>query len=95
MDAIRYIVHFKGRVQGVGFRYSACRVAGQFEVAGTVRNLVDGRVRLVCEGDQKELDRFVTAVKQRMSGYVTDVQIEPEEATGEFGAPAPGAVRIA
>lgn len=39
-------VFFSGRVQGVGFRYSALQVAKEFDVSGFVCNLTDGRVRL-------------------------------------------------
>ena len=40
-----HTIFFSGRVQGVGFRYATAQVARQFEVAGFVANLPDGRVR--------------------------------------------------
>ena len=43
-------VHYEGRVQGVGFRYTTLQIAKEFEVAGVVRNLADGRVHLEVEG---------------------------------------------
>ena len=46
------MIHYSGRVQGVGFRYQTHRVAAGFEVTGTVRNLPNGRVELVAEGDK-------------------------------------------
>ena len=46
----RRIVHYTGRVQGVGFRFTTCRLAESFAVAGRVKNLPDGRVRVVVEG---------------------------------------------
>ena len=63
-------VLFSGRVQGVGFRYPAAQVAREFEVAGHVTNLDDGRVRLEAEGTPAELEAFVTAVQERMHGYI-------------------------
>jgi len=63
----RYTVHFSGRVQGVGFRFTTTRVAREFTVAGYVQNLDDGRVRLVVEGERDELDRYVKAVQEAMS----------------------------
>ena len=45
---------YEGRVQGVGFRYTARRIAAGFDVAGYVRNLADGRVELVASGDDEE-----------------------------------------
>jgi acylphosphatase len=67
-------VHFSGRVQGVGFRYSALVMAKEFEVTGYVQNLPDGRVRLVVEGEAGEVARFGAAVEERMRGYVHQVE---------------------
>ena len=78
----RYHVTFSGRVQGVGFRFTACRVAGRFDLAGWVRNEPDGTVLCVVEGRRDELDRFVRAVEQAMSGYLSNTRIETESARG-------------
>lgn len=67
-------VHFSGRVQGVGFRYSALGMAREFDVAGYVQNLPDGRVRLEVEGEAGEVARFVAAVEEQMRGYVHRVE---------------------
>ncbi len=56
-------VHYDGRVQGVGFRWTVKRLACEFDVAGTVRNLPDGRVELVARGETDELDAFLEAVR--------------------------------
>lgn len=63
-------VFFTGRVQGVGFRYTTLQVAKEFEVAGYVRNLPDGRVQLEAEGSAEEVGNFVAAVEERMHGYI-------------------------
>lgn len=63
-------VLFTGRVQGVGFRYQTLQVAKEFEVAGYVQNLPDGRVQLEAEGPASEVNAFVTAVEERMHGYI-------------------------
>lgn len=70
-------VLYEGRVQGVGFRYTAERLARRFDVAGFVRNLDDGRVELVAEGEPSELDGLLEAVRDAMSRYIRDVTIEP------------------
>ena len=58
MPRVRRRVHFSGRVQGVGFRFTCQSLARGFDVAGHVRNLADGRVELVAEGESSELDAF-------------------------------------
>jgi acylphosphatase len=63
-------VHFTGRVQGVGFRYATLQVSREFEVAGWVANLPDGRVQLEVEGERGEVDRFLAAVAERMHGHI-------------------------
>ncbi len=75
---------FSGRVQGVGFRYTVKNVAMQYDVGGYVRNLPDGRVELVMEGPDQEMNQLLDSVRQRMNGFIQDVRIEPAPATGEF-----------
>ena len=80
----RWDVCFSGRVQGVGFRYTVDRIARSRDVVGYVRNLPDGRVRLVAEGDREELDALVAAVREQMSRYIRNVNQRQLPATGEF-----------
>jgi acylphosphatase len=65
--------YFTGRVQGVGFRYTALQVAKEYEVSGFVTNLADGRVHLEAEGRPEEVDAFIKAVQERMHGHVRKV----------------------
>ena len=64
---------FAGRVQGVGFRYAACRVAAGHEVSGTVRNLPDGRVECIVEGEEAEVEAFLADLQGRMGVYIRGV----------------------
>jgi acylphosphatase len=73
-DVYHETVHFSGRVQGVGFRFTALALAREFEVAGYVRNLPDGRVRLEVEGEASEVAGFVGAIEEQMRGYVREVE---------------------
>jgi acylphosphatase len=63
-------VYFSGHVQGVGFRYATLQVAKEFDVAGYVQNLPDGRVLLEAEGLARTVDEFIAAVQERMHGHV-------------------------
>lgn len=72
-------VLYSGRVQGVGFRYMTLQLAREYDVAGYVQNLCDGRVRVEAEGDEQEVDGFLAAIEERMHGFVRQV----EKAAGE------------
>ena len=84
MNRQRWIVHYSGRVQGVGFRYTARALAEQFDVSGYVQNLPDGRVRLEVEGDAAEIERFLQRLQQRMAGYIQDRKVDVQPAQGEY-----------
>jgi acylphosphatase len=77
-------VLYRGMVQGVGFRFTARHIAGRFTVVGYIRNLPDGRVRLVAEGRPVELDRFLASVYQEMGPYIEQVEQVVLPTTGEF-----------
>jgi acylphosphatase len=81
---IRRTVLFSGHVQGVGFRYTACRIARRFEVAGYVRNLPDGRVEAIIEGEEDVIARFMDAVSEEMSPGIRDTKSHDSPGTGEF-----------
>ena len=51
--------HFGGRVQGVGFRYATKQIAKGFDVIGTVRNMDDGQVELILQGEENEVEAFI------------------------------------
>ncbi len=65
-------VYFTGHVQGVGFRYQALQVAREFSVTGMVRNLDDGRVELVAEGVELEVQSFVDGLIDRMGKFIRE-----------------------
>jgi acylphosphatase len=75
---------YSGRVQGVGFRYTACGIADRYDVTGYVQNLDDGRVCLVAEGQPNELDRFLAAVAEMLERYIRHVDVTTGPATDEF-----------
>ncbi len=81
---IRQTIHFSGRVQGVGFRYTTRELAAGFAVTGFVQNLSDGRVLVVVEGAAEEVASFVAALERRMARYVDGRSSLAASATGEF-----------
>ena len=83
-SAVRLHVFFEGFVQGVGFRYTAIHISRDFDVAGFVRNLSDGRVELVAEGDAKEVRGFVGRIREVMRRYIHQATVTEESPSGEF-----------
>jgi acylphosphatase len=81
----RMTVHYTGNVQGVGFRYTARTVAAGFEVVGRIRNLPDGRVELIAEGLQEELNAYRSALRDAgLAGFIRDEHVQWEDAQLEF-----------
>jgi acylphosphatase len=78
------VCHFTGRVQGVGFRYTVKNIAQQYDVAGYVKNLPDGRVELVMEGPDSQMNRLLADVSERMRDYVQNVDRLVQPASNEF-----------
>jgi acylphosphatase len=56
MVARRFLI--SGVVQGVGYRFFALRAAARHHMLGTVRNLPDGRVEVIAEGERDAMDEF-------------------------------------
>jgi acylphosphatase len=83
-DVHHETVFFTGHVQGVGFRYSVLQVAKEFEVAGYVANLADGRVQLEAEGQPAVVAAFVDAVQEKMHGYIRKTERSGRKRTPEF-----------
>lgn len=82
---IRLHVYYSGHVQGVGFRYSVKQLSLEFDVTGWVKNLPDGRVELVAEGERNELETFQAAIPDAgLRRFIRDTQSHWSEGTGEF-----------
>jgi acylphosphatase len=82
---VRAHVYVSGRVQGVFFRYETKSLADELGVKGWVRNLPDGRVEAVFEGEETLVRRMIDFCRKGPPGArVTGVEIEWEEYKGEF-----------
>jgi len=75
-------VYYSGRVQGVGFRYTAHGLAAGYKVAGFVRNLRNGDVELLAEGPADQVEAFLAKLAQRMAAYIHQVNERDEPPSG-------------
>ncbi|HUV63004.1 MAG TPA: acylphosphatase [Sedimentisphaerales bacterium] len=66
---------FVGHVQGVGFRFTAHRMAGRHQLTGFVRNLRDGSVEMVAQGSAGDIEDCIRDIKESFPGYVREVII--------------------
>lgn len=77
-------VTFWGRVQGVGFRWSTQRVAEGFSVRGYVKNLPNGSVKMVAEGEMSEVRSFLAALQERMANYMEGCKVTENRGPRRF-----------
>ena len=85
MKRCRVHIFYSGRVQGVGFRYTAKNVATGYEVTGVVRNLSDGRVELLAEGLKDELEAFQQGIRESGLGpLISNEEVRWEDPHGEY-----------
>lgn len=82
---VRAHVFVSGRVQGVFFRYETYRLASRLGVTGWVRNLPDGRVEAVFEGEKEKVDKMIDFCRRGPSAaIVTDIKVIWEKPRNEF-----------
>ena len=67
---------FTGSVQGVGFRFTAHRMAIRHQLTGCVRNLPDGTVEMLAQGSAEDIDDCIRDVKEYFTGYIREIRIE-------------------
>ncbi|MCU0856962.1 MAG: acylphosphatase [Pontiellaceae bacterium] len=85
MKPQRITVRYEGRVQGIGFRYTAVRLAQAHNLTGWVKNEPDGSVSLVAEGDEPRLMELLQAIhRSHLGKHITNEQVNRASATGEF-----------
>ena len=81
----RAVIIAKGRVQKVGYRDFVQDNARELGVMGYVENLEDGNVKVVCEGKEVEINKFIKSIKIKKDFIdVVETSVEYEEPTGEF-----------
>lgn len=78
------LVHYSGKVQGVGFRATAAAIATDYPVTGWVKNLPDGRVQLLAEGPEEAVEKFLKAVRTRWKDNIEKEQVEKQAPAGKL-----------
>jgi acylphosphatase len=67
---------FAGRVQGVGFRFTARRAASRRQLTGFVRNLPNGTVEMLAQSRSEDVDDCIQDLKEYFAGYLKETRIE-------------------
>lgn len=67
---------FVGRVQGIGFRFTAHNIARRYNLTGYVRNLLDGTVEMLAQGPPDDIDNCLRDIENTFTGYITETKIE-------------------
>ena len=67
---------FIGRVQGVGFRYTAHRMAHRHQLSGFVRNLPDGTVEMFAQGSAGDIDDCIQDIKDYFGDYLRETRVQ-------------------
>lgn len=78
-------IYVSGYVQGIGFRSFTKKRATEISLSGFARNLPDGRVEIIVEGDESKINQFVERLKEGPWGSrVEKTEIRWEKPTTEF-----------
>jgi acylphosphatase len=77
-------VYYTGRVQGVGFRFTAQDLARDLGVCGWAKNLRNGQVEVVAEAEEEVLKDFLARVRQYFDRHIQNADVDWLPATGEF-----------
>ena len=76
MSKVAKHITFVGRVQGVGFRFTAFNAANRFRLTGLVRNSLDGTVEMIVQGNSDEIDKCVGDITETYQSSISETKIE-------------------
>jgi len=80
------ILHIEGKVQGVGFRFFATRVARKLGLKGHIQNLRDGAVTATVEGEADKIDEWLNEIREGPRyAEVVEIKQEKKEFSGKLG----------
>jgi len=84
MEQIARHVIFKGRVQGVGFRYTTQRTADRYDLTGYVRNLPDGTVEAILQGTGQAIQACIDNLQDTFGGYLRDMKTTDQPVNPQY-----------
>ena len=81
---VRSHIIFSGRVQGVGFRYTAQRFASTLRLTGWVKNLPDSRVEMVAEGTREQIENLIYKLDKHFGEKISHKDVDWLDARQSF-----------
>ena len=84
MNQIAKHIIFTGRVQGVGFRFTALDIANRCNLTGFVRNLPDGTVEMLAQGSANDINDCIQRIKEAFASYIREVKIEEVPVNSQY-----------
>jgi acylphosphatase len=80
------VIKIHGKVQGVGYRFFATRVARRLGLKGSIENIRDGYVEAIVEGEKNVIDEWIEELKEGPRyAEVTSIDQESKDYTGRLG----------
>lgn len=77
-------IFYSGTVQGVGFRFTVRMVASGLGLCGWVKNLPDGRVEVLAEGEENNIEEMIKSIESHFGGYIRNKNLNYNDPTGEY-----------
>jgi acylphosphatase len=74
-DTVQAHIFYSGTVQGVGFRYAVHRYASGLGLKGWVKNVPDGRVEILLEGEENKIRGLCERIDEHFDGYIRNKEI--------------------
>jgi acylphosphatase len=75
---------FTGRVQGVGFRFTAYHIANRYKLTGFVRNCTDGTVEMLAQGPADDITACIRDIEKSFPGYIRQADAEEKTYNPEY-----------
>ena len=85
-EQVQLHAYLQGHVQGVGMRFFIQRLAQKLSLNGFVRNMPDGRVEVIAEGDKKNLELLLKKLKKSPRGKVESITCSWSSASANYSS---------